>query len=226
MQIESWNVIAMVVDQHVMIGYPYKYNVVLCKKRARLLAFVPLIPSVGLCLLITFLWDASKPCDLYNNIPKWLTSILFAQCVFMLVMTVYIQLLTVRIARKQLRQLQSGPCEVPAETVRRHWAGVITTALLCLMILFSWIGGIVAIFWFLAFGPGKDNSVFSALESSAAYLNLPHGVWLPLIYALRSPELKPIYAKLHRKIAFWRSNRISSEQTQNRVLCCPTRPLA
>jgi hypothetical protein len=206
LQIEFSNLIAIVTDQHVMIASPYKYNQFLSKHRAICISLATFLLPAANCTLIGLSWDSSKSCFSYESVAKWATAIVMTQSIAMLIAPIVVQLLTVRIARKQMRQLQSGPCEVPAETVRRHWSGVITTALLCLMIVLSWVVGTYTILWSMIIGQPEMTKLLKLTEI-AAYMNLPHGIWVPLIYAIRSPELKPIYAKFRRSFSVWRSNK-------------------
>jgi hypothetical protein len=124
-----------------------------------------------------------------------------------------IQSLMVCIARRHMKQLRIGPSEIPPETVRRHWKGVINIGLLCVMIIVSWIVGCFSLLWFLVKQPPISDPDFALISIVAAFLNVPHGIWLPVIWIMRLPQLQPVYAHFRRSLATCRHTSLVAPQT-------------
>lgn len=202
------NLTAVVVDQYIFIACPLKYHQIMSRKRACVLATVLKAFSIFSCILVIILWDNSKDCDYLHNLPGWHHAVVISvMLVVPLTIIVFLQILTIRLSSHHMRQIQSESASNDAqrEIARRHRNGVITTALICVLLVVTWLPPapiLIAHFGFdVAIGPA-----LRAVARTTTSLYYAYGLWTPLIYATRSPELRAVCLKLRKRYRTWRNN--------------------
>ena len=205
---------AIAADQYLHVAHPLRYGDWMPRRRAVQVACLLIIFTLIKMGITVGVWDDSIPCSYFYNIPKWhFVWSIFDLFVMMIGVSTF-QLLTVRIARRQMRQLQkTGISQVSAETIRRHWRGVVTISLVCLLIFSSWSIGQSLIIWFITADINLTEPFFMKFTLVGTYLNYSRGIWTPIIYGIRSPEVRLVYAKIWNHFAKCKENRVTEIST-------------
>ncbi|ELT89152.1 hypothetical protein CAPTEDRAFT_194492 [Capitella teleta] len=219
MQVDLLTLLVIAADQYILIAYPFRYHDLLTKPRVMFLAVVPFVIALANSVLMVAIWDDTNICDFYQNLPQWFLWLLLCDAIGMaFVGTVTLQVLTIRIARRHMLQLQAnGQGQVSAETVRRHWRGVVTTLLICAMTFFSWILGIVTLLWsaIVEVVYVYNSKYFSHISLCSSYFHILRGIWVPLVYAMRTPEIRPVIMRIRKLFPAWKSNDVTAIRTSD-----------
>ncbi|ELT89151.1 hypothetical protein CAPTEDRAFT_194491 [Capitella teleta] len=219
MQVDLLTLLVIAADQYILIAYPFRYHDLLTKPRVTFLASVPLVIALTNSVLMAAIWDDTYLCTFYQNLPRWFLWLLLCDAIGMaFVGTVTLQVLTIRIARRHMLQLQAnGQGQVSAETVRRHWRGVVTTLLICVMIFFSWILGIIVLLRSAVIEVEDlySSKYFNGIILSSSYLYLLRGIWVPLIFAIRTPEIRPVITRIRKLFPAWKSNDVTAMRSSD-----------
>ncbi|ELU07744.1 hypothetical protein CAPTEDRAFT_193113 [Capitella teleta] len=198
----SLNLVTLVVDQYVLIAYPLRYQVVFRRKRACVLSVMIYTCVIGISASTALLWDTRVPCSYMHNLPMWHHSLtFFLVLVIPLLVVVILQVLTIRISRRHMRQIRnSGVCDSTSEEsmLRRHWTGVITNTLICVALILTWTPLVICFGINFGFQDFKSNALSSFTYYAASSFQM-YGIWLPLIYTLRSPQVKSLWSRLRAR---------------------------
>lgn len=196
----TWNLVAVVVDQYILIAYPLQYHTIMTRKRAFGLVSGIAVLIIMNCSVMISIWDDSAHPAYYPNLPFWhhLSALIFLMVIPLGIIT-GLKFKTIMISRQHMRQIQdlqwtTQPTHLTGKIARRHWSGVVTTTLICAALVFSWLPMTMVFAWHVIFGVGFENETFTALNSHSACIYLTYGLWVPFIYVFRSPEMKQICA--------------------------------
>lgn len=191
-----YSLVALVFDQFLIITKPLTYNMVMTRKRAFLLVFA--IKFIGFfnIILTTIVWDTSGPCTYFLNLPPWHHLTTFILLIgFPLPVILSLQGHTMYIAWKHMQAIKHSqvvPFDSPTaninhtESIRK----VITTTLILLCLIMSWLPlGLFTLATFFDLNLYIVTSGQTVLEYASLFY-FSYGLWIPIIYGLRSPELK------------------------------------
>ncbi|ELU07745.1 hypothetical protein CAPTEDRAFT_193114 [Capitella teleta] len=193
------NLMALVVDQYMVIAYPLRYHTLFSRKRAWIVSFSIFGLVVAISVSTALLWTHNTTCDYITGLPWWHHCINFiAMLITPLVLIVILQVLTIRISRRHMRQIRnSGVCDSTSEEsmLRRHWTGVITNTLICVALILTWTP-LIVIFGINIVFPGIQSMMFAKFFNYAMILYVMYGIWVPTIYSVRSPQGKTLWNRL------------------------------
>jgi uncharacterized membrane protein len=199
-QAASLNLVALVTDQYVLIANPLRYHALSTQKVGWAVALSTLTIVCPFAGVTAHVWDETEGCNYAANLPDWHHFINYVLVIaFPLTVVLVLQVLTIRISRRHLRQIQASTAIEDGSDermVKRHRRGVVTNALICGALLIDWTPITVAFFIKTADPSVVHFTWFQTFIDCAASLYKNYGVWLPLIYAARSPEFRHLCKKL------------------------------
>lgn len=192
---------AVVIDQYILIAHPLKYHCLMTRRMAvGIIAGIILVSALS-CVAVEMLWDNPAVLTYYYNLPKWYHAIeFFIMLIAPILISATVQIKTIRISRRHLSQILDQPgCPRDSshsdDIIRRYWSGVITTSLICLALILSWAPLGVLTVWYFIYSPEiGDQFIYFNLIASSMYSS--YGIWTPLIYAVRSPEIRKVIKRL------------------------------
>jgi hypothetical protein len=189
----SLNLVALVTDQYILIAHPLRYRAVCTQKVGWVVAYSIFAIVCIFAGITAYLWDDGEGCNFTSNLPAWHHMINYGIVIVLpLTVVVTLQVLTIRISRRHLRQIQISRVvdgESEERMVKRHWRGVVTNALICGALIVDWMPITVA-FCITTADPNAIRSTkFLTFLDYAGSMYQNYGLWLPLIYAVRSPEV-------------------------------------
>lgn len=207
-QLAALNLTALVIDQYIFIAYPLRYHIIMSRWRAIGITAGIVLTCLLSCSVMGVVWDDSVSVSYFGNLPKWYhVFTLLALFITPLVVIVWMNLKTLQISRRHLQQIRNLPehhlsDHATSGVSQRHWSGVITTSLICIALTISWtpLGGMML--WHVIDGAFNDVSMgnipFTVYGLCASEIYVLYGIWIPLIYAIRSPEVRKLLRQLKK----------------------------
>ena len=197
--------LALVLEQFISIAIPLRYHFVVTKPRICLtFALITLLSIIDI-VCICCLWDWGQPCTLVDNVPVWYYATVAIGCLpIPLVAILLLQLASFILARGHLHRIRGrtftpshqNPNDDNMEQRKR-----ILTTLIAFIVLHLFLTAHASIVFVAVIDRGMlhESSYVTAVSINAS-IQATKGCWIPIIYFLRTPELKRYWLRKIKRV--------------------------